>query len=83
MNITLTKLYDLLSTKLGKETAENLTNFIEAKINNELESKIKLLATKTDIIESKNEIMKWIFISCVTQVTVTVGFILLYLKYNL
>ena len=37
MNITLTKLYDLLSAKLGKETAENLTNFIENKINNELE----------------------------------------------
>jgi hypothetical protein len=90
MNITLTKLYDLLSTKLGKETAENLTNFIENKINHGLESKTNIFATKEDlaklelkISEWKNEILKWMFIFCVTQVTVTVGYILLYLKYNL
>lgn len=47
--ISITKLYDLLSIKLGKETAENLTNFIENKIDNELESKTQILATKEDL----------------------------------
>jgi hypothetical protein len=46
---SITKLYDLLSVKLGKETAENLTNFIETKINQGLESKISILATKEDL----------------------------------
>lgn len=47
--ISITKLYDLLSTKLGKETAENLTTFIEHKINDGLESQSTILATKEDL----------------------------------
>lgn len=31
MNISITQLYSLLSEKLDKETAESLTNYIEAK----------------------------------------------------
>jgi len=50
--ISITKLYDLLSAKVGKETAENLTNFIENKIDHELESKTKHLATKEDLAMS-------------------------------
>ena len=38
-SISITKLYDLLSVKVGKETAENLTIFIEEKIKTEVESK--------------------------------------------
>ena len=71
--ISITKLYDLLSMKLGKETAENLTNFIENKINQDLEGKIQNLTTKEDlaevkgelntkISESKKEVIKWMFI---------------------
>ena len=33
--ITITKLYELVSVKLGKETAENLTTFIGEKISSE------------------------------------------------
>jgi hypothetical protein len=46
--ISITKLYDQLSTKLGKETAENLTTFIDNKINDVVESKIHILSTKED-----------------------------------
>jgi hypothetical protein len=87
MNITLTKLYDLLSTKLGKETAENLTNFIENKINYELESKTNIFATKEDLSklelkmsEWKSEILKWMFRFWIGQIAVIFGLILLYLK---
>jgi hypothetical protein len=85
--ISITKLYDLLSTKLDKETAENLTTFIESKINQELESKIQHLATKEDVAkvdlkisEIKSEIIKWMFIFWAGQVVVTFGFLLIYLK---
>src|ERR1700754_983403 len=46
--ILITRLYEFPSSKLGKETAENLTTFIESKINNELESQTHL-ATKADL----------------------------------
>jgi hypothetical protein len=89
--ISVTKLYDLLSTKLGKETAENLTTFIESKIKQDLESKTQHLATKEDlakvkgdletkIAETKSELIKWMFIFWIGQVVVTFGFLLIYLK---
>ena len=47
--ITITKLYDLVSLKLGRETAENLTTFIEEKIKCEVDTKTSILATKEDL----------------------------------
>jgi hypothetical protein len=54
--ISITKLYDLLTVKLGRETAENLTNFIENKINQDLEDKSQTLATKEDLVEIKENL---------------------------
>lgn len=85
--ITITKLYDLISIKLGKETAENLTTFIEEKISSEVETKATILATKEDVARtdtkietSKVELIKWMFVFWVGQVITTFGFILLFLK---
>ncbi len=85
--ISITKLYELLSSKVGKETAENLTTFIEHKIKDELENKSQMLATKEDISnlhtkieQSKAETIKWMFIFWIGQVVATFGFILLFLK---
>jgi len=85
--ISITKLYDLLSTKVGKETAENLTSFIEGKIKDEFDSKVELWATKADIArldnkisETKAELIKWMFIFWIGQIAATFGFILLFLK---
>ena len=87
MTSSITKLYDLISVKLGKETAENLTTFIEEKIKNEVDTKASNLATKDDIAklsaeaaENKAELMKWMFVFWVGQVVTTFGFILLFLK---
>ena len=86
-HISITKLYDLLAIKLGKETAENLTNFIEHKITGELEYKSQILATKEDISRldlkkehTKSEMIKWMFIFWIGQVVATFGFILLFIK---
>lgn len=87
MTISITRLYDLITTKLGKETAENLTTFIEEKIKYEVDTKASILATKEDIAklrteasENKAELMKWMFVFWVGQMIGTFGFILLFLK---
>ena len=92
--ISLTRLNDFLSIKVGKETAENLTTFIEQKINTELDNKSQIFATKDDILilnskieqtnskieQTKADIIKWMFIFWIGQVVATFGFILLFLK---
>jgi hypothetical protein len=89
--ITITKLYDLVSIKLGRETAENLTTFIEEKIKCEVDTKTSILATKEDLAReigitntkietSKAELLKWMFVFWVSQVVTTFGFILLFIK---
>jgi hypothetical protein len=78
--ITITKLYDLVSIKLGKETAENLTTFIEEKIRSEVDSKASILATKEDMANSRADVIKWMFIFWVGQVIATFGFILLFMN---
>jgi hypothetical protein len=78
--ITITKLYDLVSVKLGRETAENLTTFIEEKIKGELDSKTSILATKEDLARERADMIKWMFVFWVSQVVTTFGFILLFMK---
>lgn len=82
--ISITRLYDLISIKLGKEPAENLTIFIEEKIKGEVDSKTSILATKEDLArESVNiraDMIKWMFVFWVGQALTTFGLILLFLK---
>lgn len=46
---SVTELYDHLVSKLGKETAEKLTNFMESEIDYKFEYNMKTLATKDDL----------------------------------
>jgi hypothetical protein len=82
--ISITKLYDLISGKWGRETAENLTNFIDNKIDKVLESKfdrvLATMATKQELAETKSDLIKWMFIFWIGQAATTFGFILLFLK---
>jgi hypothetical protein len=82
--ISITKLYDLLSIKIGKETAENLTNFIEEKIKEEVENNSKILATKADFFQEVSvlkdsirkveiNVIRWIFAFWVTIVLMMIG----------
>ena len=45
-NITLTKLYEVLAQKVGKNKAECLTQYVEIKVRDELNNKTEILATK-------------------------------------
>jgi len=70
----------MLSAKMGREAAENLTSYIEEKIRDELSNKSELLATKVDLANTKAEIIKWVFIFWVGQIGVTFGFMSYFLK---
>jgi predicted DNA-binding protein len=84
MTITITKLYNLLSEKLGRDTAENLTEYIEAKIEKELNLQSVNLATKSDISDlqsglkaeiakAKFDMVKWGVSLFVVTVLLIVG----------
>jgi hypothetical protein len=84
---TIIRLYESLSVRLGKEMAEDLTSYIDNKIEGEVEEKIKMLATRTDISglriemkQDKAEIIKWMFIFWIGQVAVTFTIVLAFLK---
>lgn len=78
--VSITRLYDLLTDKVGKESAENLTSYIEQKIKTELADKAAVLATKEALAETKSELIKWMFLFWIGQLAATFGFILLFLK---
>ncbi|WP_419802909.1 hypothetical protein [Mucilaginibacter sp.] len=76
---------------MGKETAENLTGYIESRIKDEFERNSELLATKQDLakletkltekfLEGKADTIKWMFVFWIGQIVATFGFILLFLK---
>jgi hypothetical protein len=44
--VTLTKLYEVLAQKVGRSEAECLTQYVEIKVRDELNSKTEILATK-------------------------------------
>ena len=90
-SISIIKLYDLLTAKVGRESAENLTSYIEEKIKDEVDNKLQSLATKEDltrsissldikISETKSDLIRWMFIFWMGQIGATFGFILLFLK---
>jgi hypothetical protein len=86
-SVSITKLYELLIPTLGRESAEQLTTYLEEKIMNGfndrslvLATKVDIAVTKAEIINTKAEIIKWMFVFWIGQVAATFGFILLYLK---
>jgi hypothetical protein len=53
--ISITKPHDLLSAKIGRDTAQDLTHYMEDKVKEELDNNIQVLATKEDIASTKDE----------------------------
>ncbi|MFD0751238.1 hypothetical protein ACFQZS_13890 [Mucilaginibacter calamicampi] len=81
------RLYQLLSDKLGNDTAEAMFKYIDNKTERSVETTIKSLATKDDIGQlrkemgdNKAEMIKWMFIFWAGQFTATIAVIMLILK---
>lgn len=75
--ITLTELYSLLTEKVGKETAQSLTTYIESKIEKEVEHNTRHLSTKEDLVkglsEVENRLTQKIYWTSIIQILTVVG----------
>lgn len=78
--ISLTRLYEHLVPKLGKEATESLINYNESKMKSEVENTCKHLPAKEDLANTKSEIIRWMVVFWIGQVIATFGFILLFLN---
>lgn len=79
-SVSITKLYNLLSLKIGKEPAEVLTAYIEEKIKDEFSDRSQLLATKVDLANIRADLIKWMFIFWIGQTATILGIIFLFFK---
>lgn len=87
MSVSETQLYQILKSKIGEKEAEELVSFIKAEVDKEFDNKKDTLATKADISivkeevsNVKAEIIKWMFIFWLGQISVIIGFLLLFLR---
>ena len=58
--ILLTKLYNSFVKNLGNETAEGIVNFIDYRIEKDMETKLEKFAKKEDLYKTKLDLIKWI-----------------------
>lgn len=89
MNTVNIKLYDIFRKDLNlpEDKARELVSVIDEAVKEGhsghaelVNTKIDSLATKTELAETKSDIIKWMFIFWIGQVVATFGFILLFLK---
>ena len=85
-SITITRLYEQLSSKLGKETAENLITFIEQKVGEEMGNNQKGLPDRRENTNASNSLdsskvqkksaywndPKWLLIICAWLILIIV-----------
>ena len=87
MTVTTIDLFNILKGKIGEREAKTLVEFVEIHVEkkfeermNEIASKEDILLVKKDLFQVKADMIKWMFIFWVGQVSVTVGLILLVIK---
>ena len=84
LNVTSLQLFQILKEKLGEKEAEALVGFVDAKLKENNENNLKILATKEDlaklegkldtkISEVKVEIIKWLFGFFVVMMLAIIG----------
>lgn len=71
--ITITELYSLLTEKVGKETAQSLTAYIEQKIEKEVEHNTRHLATREDLEKGFKEQSRWMLGVFITLAILILG----------
>jgi hypothetical protein len=76
------KLYELLKAKLGEKEAEAFVEILEKKVDHKFEDAKQLLATKEDLANNKAELIKWMFIFWIGQITVIAGLLTYFFSVN-
>jgi hypothetical protein len=80
MTVTAIDLYNILRSKIGEIEAKSLVEFVESNVDQKLEDKKDIIATKSDLQAIKAEMIKWMFIFWVGQISVNIALIILFLK---
>jgi len=76
------KLYELLKAKLGEKEAEAFVEILEKKVDHKFEDAKQLLATKEDLANNKAELIKWMFIFWIGQITVIAGLLVYFFTFS-
>ncbi|MFH1296391.1 MAG: hypothetical protein ABIJ04_03855, partial [Bacteroidota bacterium] len=71
MTVTTIDLYNILKVKIGENEAKTLVEFVETKVETKFDEHMDELATKKDLFQVKADMIKWMFIFWVGQVSVT------------
>ena len=82
MVLTDNQLYEILSLKLGKEEAKALAQFVESKVEEELNSKLSNLAAKVEMHEMELRLTRNSYVVGVLQFLAIVGSVLMLLKFH-
>jgi hypothetical protein len=69
MHIAEIELYEILKAKVGEKEAKALVEYIETKVERKLDEKKDILATKADLANVKADIIKWMFLFWIGQLT--------------
>jgi len=87
MHVAEIELYEILKSKLGEKEAKTLVEYIETKVDKELEHKKDILATKQDmslleikIEKTRADIIKWMFLFWIGQMVSLVAILQLFFK---
>ena len=80
MTVTAIDLYNILRSKIGEQEAKSLVEFVESNVDQKLDDKKDIIATKIDLQAIKAEMIKWMFIFWVGQISVNIALIILFLK---
>jgi hypothetical protein len=73
MLITSIELCNMLKGKLGDKETESLISFTETRSEELFIQRINTLATKSELAETKAELIKWMFIFWAGQIVVITG----------
>jgi hypothetical protein len=91
MTVTTIDLFNILRGKLGENEAKSLVEYIEIQVKDKLEENMTAYATKADLKEAghrleikiekvRSDLIKWMFIFWVGQVSITIALFVLFLR---
>ncbi len=70
------QLYELLASKLGRQEAQGLVEFVEGRVEKKFDDKSNLFLTKQD----KVDIIKWMFVFWIGAIGVLSGILVMLLN---
>ena len=75
MLVSAITLFNTLRAKLGEQEAQTVVEGIKQSVREEFETQKANLATKEDLANTKTDIIKWMFIFWIGQMTATVAIV--------